>query len=346
MTVKTATLRQAGTYFAQQFSFTNSSSGAYAGLQPRADLNGHQRLHAAFSSFIANTTSTDSNCSNGADGGAGVSCASDFDGVYGHEYAIKVALTGTDAWTGTATDTVTGVANHIGTFKLPSGSGNLNGSHGGFVEYYRGSPSCDQLPKIDVVFGAPTTTDAGTHAGTAKANYEYNDCIGTADYTAITEGNGTHITRGWITNGPDRIAQSSMSVKSVDSAETAAETAPGTNVLDGKAATAWVTKWSGTAAPMPHEIQLDLGKNYSVTDLYYLPRSGTANGRIKDYKVYTSTDGTTWGTAVATGAFPNSATEQDVRFSAVTARYVRLVATSEVNGNPWTAIAELNIAGT
>ncbi|MFC9331000.1 discoidin domain-containing protein, partial [Kitasatospora sp. NPDC057015] len=57
-------------------------------------------------------------------------------------------------------------------------------------------------------------------------------------------------------------------------------------------------------------------------------------------------DGTTWGTAVAAGTFANSATEQNVHFTAVTARYVRLVATSEVGGNPWTAVAELNIAAT
>lgn len=45
------------------------------GLQPRPDKNGKQRLHAAFSSFIAGTTSKDTQCSDGADGGAGVSCA-------------------------------------------------------------------------------------------------------------------------------------------------------------------------------------------------------------------------------------------------------------------------------
>jgi hypothetical protein len=200
MTVNPATLRAAGTYFAQQFNFTNAPEVGYTGLQPRSDLNGHQRLHAAFSSFNAGTTSTDSHCSNGADGGAGVSCAADFDGVYGHPYAITVTRTATDTWTGTAIDTVTGIANHIGTYTLPTGSGNIRGSQGGFVEYYLGSPSCDQLPKIDVVFGAPTTTDAGGLTGKAQANYEYSGCIGTSGYTAVNTATDTHVTRGFISN--------------------------------------------------------------------------------------------------------------------------------------------------
>ncbi|WP_327418878.1 discoidin domain-containing protein [Streptomyces sp. NBC_01233] len=56
-----------------------------------------------------------------------------------------------------------------------------------------------------------------------------------------------------------------------------------------------------------------------------------------------STDGITWGTAAATGTFPNTTAQRDVSLTARTARYVRLRAASEVAGNPWTSIAELNI---
>jgi len=38
-------------------------------------------------------------------------------------------------------------------------------------------------------------------------------------------------------------------------------------------------------------------------------------------------------------------TEKEVLFSIVTGRYVRLVALSEVNGNPWTTMAELGVLG-
>jgi cell division septation protein DedD len=201
MTVGPATLRASGTYFAEQYNFANAPQVGYTGLQPRPDTNGHRRLHGVFSSFNAGTTSTDPNCHNGADNGAGVSCAAEFDAVYGHTYAVTVARTGTDTWTGTATDTVTGAGTHIGTYTLPAGSGNLTGSEVGFVEYYLSSPSCARLPRIDVVFGAPTSTDAGGLTGVSRAEHEYSDCIGQADYKATAVGNGVHVTRGWV-NAP------------------------------------------------------------------------------------------------------------------------------------------------
>lgn len=201
ITVGTATVRADGTYFAQQFIFTNAPDVGYTGLQPRPDSNGHQMLHAAFSSFNAGTTSTDPNCRGGADGGAGESCSADFAGVYGDTYDLTVTRTGADTWTGTATDAVTGVANHVGTYTLPTGSGDLKGWQVGFVEYYLGSPSCSQLPRIDVVFGGPSTTDAGGLTGTSSAEHEYSQCIGQADYAAAPVGSGTHITRGWPAGG-------------------------------------------------------------------------------------------------------------------------------------------------
>ncbi|MFD9358059.1 discoidin domain-containing protein [Streptomyces sp. NPDC060031] len=107
--------------------------------------------------------------------------------------------------------------------------------------------------------------------------------------------------------------------------------------------TIWHTRWYTAAAPMPHEITLDLGASYNVSDLHYLPRQTQSNGRIADYQVFTSTDGVTWGTAAASRTFADSTAQQDVSFTARTARYVKLKATREVGGNAWTSVAELNI---
>ncbi|MGW8645090.1 discoidin domain-containing protein [Micromonospora chalcea] len=89
----------------------------------------------------------------------------------------------------------------------------------------------------------------------------------------------------------------------------------------------------------------NMGASYSVSGLRYLPRqdggSGAVNGRIGQYEVYVSTDGTNWGTAVATGAFANDASQKDVRFTAKTGQHLRLRAVSEVAGNPWTSAAEI-----
>ena len=46
------------------------------------------------------------------------------------------------------------------------------------------------------------------------------------------------------------------------------------------------------------------------------------------------------------GGFPNTANEQIVLFSSLPiGRYLRLVALSEVNGRPFTSIAEINVTG-
>ncbi|WP_051837810.1 endo-alpha-N-acetylgalactosaminidase family protein [Streptomyces sp. NRRL F-2580] len=139
------------------------------------------------------------------------------------------------------------------------------------------------------------------------------------------------------------VPQGQMSVKAVDSQETAGENGAAANVLDGDSATLWHTRWYAATAPMPHEIALDLGAAYDVAALHYLPRQSQSNGRIAAYQVFTSTDGTTRGTAAATGTFPDTTAQQDVTFPPRTARYVRLRATNEVAGHPWTSVAELNI---
>jgi Trypsin/F5/8 type C domain len=136
-----------------------------------------------------------------------------------------------------------------------------------------------------------------------------------------------------------------VTVRSVDSEETSTSTASGAgiNAVDGDPATFWHTKFVGTIAPLPHEIQLDLGAAYPVADLYYLPRQDHQNGRIARYEVYLSADATNWGTAVATGTFANSTALQSARFPATVGRYVRLRALSEVGGGPWTSVAELGV---
>jgi glucose/arabinose dehydrogenase/PKD repeat protein len=146
----------------------------------------------------------------------------------------------------------------------------------------------------------------------------------------------------YTATGPVRLPQSQMTVRSVDSQETLLVNGRGTNALDGNPSSIWMSRML-LPAPMPHEIQLDLGASRSVAALYYLPRQGNASGRIANYEVYVSTDGTTWGTAVATGTFTNSAAEQAVTFPAKTGRYVRMRALSEVNGYPWASVAELNV---
>ena len=144
-----------------------------------------------------------------------------------------------------------------------------------------------------------------------------------------------------------KLPRQALTVRSVDSEETAAGNYRGTNVLDGNTATMWHTVFSVDPDPRhPHEIQVDLGRAMSVSCVYQLPRQtpNDPNGMIAQYEVYTSTDGTNWGSAAATGTWVASTAEQNACFSARNARYVRVRAMSEVNGQAWTSMAELRVA--
>ena len=66
---------------------------------------------------------------------------------------------------------------------------------------------------------------------------------------------------------------------------------------------------------------------------------------VAQYQFYASTDRSNWGTAVATGTFNSDRNEKRVTFARKTARYVRFVALSEINGEDWASLAELDVIG-
>ena len=113
---------------------------------------------------------------------------------------------------------------------------------------------------------------------------------------------------------------------------------------DGEPNTLWHTPWTGTPPKFPHEIQIRLKKDTKVRGLRYLPRQDMSNGWISRYRVYVSEDGEDWGRPVARGRLEPGKHMQDLAFRAPsTCRYIRFVALSSVEGNPFAAIAELGI---
>lgn len=188
-----------GFYFAQQFNFNGQSDVGYTGLQPRPDDSSSPVIHAVFSSFINGTTSSDSNCSDGADGGAGVSCAVEVDTTYADGYLLRIANTAGTTWSGTLVDAVSGDETHIGSYTLPEDSAGIEGSQVGFVEYYPwnsvASHSCDELPKTEVTFGNPTTS--GGEQGSVEKPYEYGDCVGEAGFKTVQTDGGYQVTVGF-----------------------------------------------------------------------------------------------------------------------------------------------------
>lgn len=153
---------------------------------------------------------------------------------------------------------------------------------------------------------------------------------------------------GWTTAGSARVTTTDpalippgrLSVHDVDSEETAGEDGRASNALDGYVGSYWHTAWFQSSPPPPHRITVDLGRTESLAALGQQPRTNTRNGRIKDYQVWTSTDGTSFA-KVAEGTFPDSADLRTVDLGGVGARYVRVIATSSYLG-PWTTIADLS----
>ena len=65
---------------------------------------------------------------------------------------------------------------------------------------------------------------------------------------------------------------------------------------------------------------------------------------VKDYEVYVSQDGNSWGSPVARGTFEKHSSEQRVLFfSPARARYIRLVAISSHDGGDFAAVSEIDI---
>ena len=186
------------------------------------------------------------------------------------------------------------------------------------------------------------TTSPVANSTTTTISASYNG--GAAQTATLYVNSGTVIpSTGWLATA--------------DSQETVAENGAAANAIDGNPATYWVTQWHPSSAPLPHWIQINLGASYTLTAFQYLARQdGCANGWIKQYAFYVSTDGVNWGSPVASGSFnyghlstgcPGAGTPSamQVAFPPTTGQYVRLQALSEVNGNPWTAAAEINVLG-
>jgi hypothetical protein len=133
----------------------------------------------------------------------------------------------------------------------------------------------------------------------------------------------------------------------VDSEETSEEDDRGIYAFDGLRSTFWHSRYTGGTVALPHEIQIDMGTTYNLTEMSYLPRQdNNKNGVVGQYEFYASTDSANWGTAVKSGTFANDFAEKVVTFPSKAARYLRFRALSEVQGKEYTAVAELSAVGT
>ena len=116
------------------------------------------------------------------------------------------------------------------------------------------------------------------------------------------------------------------------------------NVLDGDPDTIWHTPWGEGAKGFPHELVVELARPASLRGVKLLPRQDMSNGWIKGYEIYLSRDGREWGKLAAEGEFSPGAELKTVGFGrAVEARFLKLVARSAFDDQPFASLAELEV---
>jgi hypothetical protein len=121
-------------------------------------------------------------------------------------------------------------------------------------------------------------------------------------------------------------------------------TYPASNTIDGNCATLWYTEYSPKRMHPPQSITLNLGSNYNVNSLLYLPRQdGNPYGIITSYKIYVSQDGKTFK-QVDSGTWAANDKQKRATFNANNVHYVRLEGVKA--GGGYVSAAEINVAGT
>lgn len=144
---------------------------------------------------------------------------------------------------------------------------------------------------------------------------------------------------------PAQLEKTNWSLVYTDSEEKVGEDGKATNAFDNNPDSFWHSEWYYNEPNQPHEIQIDLGKEYLLSSFTYLPRQSSSNGRIKNYEFFVSMNKTSWGNPVAKGAFANGSNPFIISFDATLGKYIRLKSLSEQNNNPFTTVGELSVVG-
>jgi hypothetical protein len=140
---------------------------------------------------------------------------------------------------------------------------------------------------------------------------------------------------------PSRLTAVPATLVRTDSEEVTAENGRAANAFDADPRTMWHSGYSGGVAPVPHEVDADLGAVTRLGGVRYLPRQDIGvNGRVGGYEVLSSMDGTQW-TLAARGSFADDRIPTQVEFAPRLARFIRFRATSEVAGRPFISAAEI-----
>ena len=118
------------------------------------------------------------------------------------------------------------------------------------------------------------------------------------------------------------------------------------NAIDGDPATLWHTKFSGGAAPPPHELVIDLGAEHTIRGFVYLGRQDAGwNGAVKDVEFCIGNSPDTFPAPVVRTALSKTKAPQEADFAPTKGRYVLFRVINEHSPNRFATVAELGIIG-
>lgn len=141
-----------------------------------------------------------------------------------------------------------------------------------------------------------------------------------------------------------RMDSKDWKVVRVSSEETKEAPNDAAKAFDNDPGTFWHTRYSDQRDAYPHELVIDLGKRAKASAFYYRPRPGIGNGRVKEFAVYLSDKQDDWAAPVAQGTLTGKDGVQVVDFQeAKSGRYLRFVALSSINKQPFGGAAELGL---
>ncbi|KAL8671569.1 MAG: hypothetical protein Q9168_003931 [Polycauliona sp. 1 TL-2023] len=152
------------------------------------------------------------------------------------------------------------------------------------------------------------------------------------------------VVSNWLQNDPQWHCN-------VDSFESGSGYHDCTQAYDQNDDTWWHTEYAqdSPSSQLPHYIDIDLGKEYIVSGLTYLPRQDNQkNGNIGQFAVTLTKAGFLGAEPIPrtdfNGLWPDDKERKTASFPAKIARYVRLTAMSEAGGRgPWTSVAQIDI---
>ena len=118
------------------------------------------------------------------------------------------------------------------------------------------------------------------------------------------------------------------------------------NAIDGNANTIWHTQFSPEIKKHPHELIIDLGREFTLTGFRLLARQDAGwNGTLKDIEITVANNPKTFGPPTLKATLKKTKSPQDLNCAALKGRFIRIRALSEINGGPWVSIAEFGVKG-